>query len=96
VVWGGADYKITPDFSVNVAYYNVNNGGNFHNDQYTIQQFAVLPNYKLGERADVYAGVLIAHYSGPYLNQFLPIEVASGNVLYGIGIRVRLSEKLSF
>jgi predicted porin len=96
VFWVGADYQFTPAFSVNVGYYNVNNGGNNHNDQYTIQQFAILPDYKFSQHFDVYAGLMIAHYSGPYLTQFLPITIASGNVLYGIGVRARLSKAFPF
>ncbi len=96
VLWAGVDYQFTPSWSVNAGYYNVNNGGNNHNDQYTIQQFAILPNYKFNERFDAYAGVMIARYSGPYLTQFLPITIASGNVLYGIGFRARLSKALPF
>jgi general bacterial porin, GBP family len=85
VLWVGADYQFTDSFSVNVGYYNVNNEANSHNDQYTNQQFAILPDYKFDEHFDVYAGVLIAHYTGAYLTQFSPITVATGNVLYGIG-----------
>jgi len=96
VFWVGGNYQFTPAFSVNVGYYNVNNGGNNHNDQYTIQQFSILPDYKFNQRFDVYAGLMIAHYSGPYLTQFLPITIASGNILYGIGVRARLSKAFPF
>ena len=96
VAWVGADYRITKEFSVNVGYYNVNNGGNNHNDQYTIQQFAILPDYQFNNVIDAYVGVMIAHYSGAYLTQFLPIAEATGNVLYGIGLRVKLSEAVHY
>jgi hypothetical protein len=39
---------------------------------------------------------MIAQYSGPYLTQFLPITIASGNILYGIGVRARLSKAFPF
>ncbi len=93
VLWIGADYHVTHAFSINAGYYNVNNGGNSHNDQYTIQQFGIIPSYAFGEHVDAYAGLLIAHYSGPYLTQFLPANtLASNNVLYGVGVRIRLSK----
>jgi predicted porin len=96
VVWVGGNYTFTQAISVDVGYYNVNNGGNNHNDQYTNQQFATLPDYKFNDHFDVYVGVLIAHYTGPYLTQSLPISLAAGNVLYGIGVRARLSKGIPF
>jgi general bacterial porin, GBP family len=93
VLWVGADYQFTDSFSLNVGYYNVNNEANSHNDQYTNQQFAILPDYKFDEHFDVYAGVMIAHYTGAYLTQFSPITVATGNVLYGIGLRVKVGAR---
>jgi predicted porin len=92
VLWVGADYRFTDAFSLSVGYYNVNNEANSHNDQYTNQQFAIMPDYKLNERFDVYAGLMIAHYSGAYLTQFSPITLATGNVLYGIGLRAKISK----
>jgi predicted porin len=92
VVWVGADYRFTEAFSLSAGYYNVNNEANSHNDQYTNQQFAVLPDYKFNERYDIYAGVMVARYSGGYLTQFSPITLATSNVLYGIGLRAKLSK----
>jgi predicted porin len=92
VLWVGADYRFTDAFSLSVGHYNVNNEANSHNDQYTNQQFAIMPDYKLNERFDVYAGLMIAHYSGAYLTQFSPITLATGNVLYGIGLRAKISK----
>jgi general bacterial porin, GBP family len=96
VYWAGADFKLTEAFQLSVGYYNVNNEANSHNDQYTIQQFSILPDYKFNERFDVYAGVMIAHYTGAYLTQFAPITVATGNVLYGIGLRAKISKAIPF
>jgi GBP family porin len=96
VVWVGADYRFTDAFSVNVGYYNVDNEANSHNDQYTNQQFGFLPDYKFNERFDVYAGVMFAHYSGAYMTQFLPINLATSNVIYGIGLRARISKAIPF
>jgi predicted porin len=96
VIWAGGDYDFTEAFGVGVVYYNVNNGANSHNDQYTIQQFSIMPDYKFNKRFDVYAGLMIAHYTGPYLQQFNPISLATGNVLYGIGVRARLSKGFPF
>jgi predicted porin len=96
VLWAGADYRITDAFSLSVGYYNVDNEANSHNDQYTNQQFAIMPDYKFNERFDVYAGLMIAHYTGAYLTQFSPITLASGNVLYGIGLRAKISKGFPF
>jgi predicted porin len=96
VIWAGGDYDFTEAFGVSVGYYNVNNGGNSHNDQYTNQQFSIMPDYRFNKRFDVYAGLMIAHYTGPYLQQFNPISLATGNVLYGIGLRARLSKGFPF
>ena len=96
VLWAGADYRFTPHVSLSVGYYNVNNEANSHNDQYTNQQFAIMPDYQFNERFDAYAGLLVAHYSGAYLTQFSPIALASGNVLYGIGVRARISKGSPF
>lgn len=96
VMWVGADYKFTDAFSLSVGYYNVNNEANSHNDQYTNQQFAIMPDYKFDEHIDVYAGLLIAHYSGAYLTQFSPITVATGNVLYGFGVRIRVGPRFKW
>ena len=85
-------YRFTDAFSLNVGYYNVNNEANSHNDQYTNQQFAIMPDYKFNDRFDVYAGLMIAHYTGAYLTQFSPITLATGNVLYGIGLRAKISK----
>ena len=96
VLWAGADYRFTDAFLLSVGYYNVNNEANSHNDQYTNQQFAIMPDYKFNERFDVYAGLMIAHYSGAYLTQFSPITLATGNVLYGIGLRAKISKAIPF
>jgi predicted porin len=95
-LWVGADYRFTDAFSLNVGYYNVNNEANSHNDQYTNQQFAVMPDYKFDEHFDVYAGIMIAHYTGAYLTQFRPSTLATGNVLYGIGLRVRVGPRFKW
>lgn len=95
-VWVGGDYHFSNGFSLEVGYYNVNNEANSHNDQYTIQQFSVLPDYKFNEHFDVYAGLMFSHYSGAYLTQFAPITLANGNVIYGIGLRAKISKGLSF
>src|SRR5208282_1684511 len=94
VLWAGADYRFTEAFSLSVGFYNVDNIANNHNDQYTNQQFGIIPSYKLNEQFDVYAGLLIAHYTGAYLTQFTPITLATGNVLYGIGVRAKISKRL--
>jgi general bacterial porin, GBP family len=91
VVWLGGGYYFTAAFHVDVGYYNVDNGGNNHNDQYTIQQFSVMPQYKFNKNFDVYAGLLYSHYSGPYLAQYSPPTLATSNLLYGIGLRGRFS-----
>ena len=96
VLWAGGDYRFTDAFSLSAGYYNVNNEANSHNDQYTIQQFAILPDYKFDEHFDVYVGVMVAHYAGAYLTQFSPITLATGNVLYGIGLRARISKEFPF
>lgn len=96
VLWVGADYQFTNAFSLSVGYYNVDNEANNHNDQYTNQQFAILPDYKFNEHFDVYAGLMIAHYTGAYLTQFTPIALATGNVLYGFGVRARISKGFPF
>jgi predicted porin len=96
VLWAGADYRFTDNFSLSVGYYNVNNEANSHNDQYTNQQFAIMPDYKFNERFDVYAGLMIAHYTGAYLTQFSPITLATSNVLYGIGLRAKISKGILY
>jgi predicted porin len=96
VFWAGADYRFTDAFSLSVGYYNVNNEANSHNDQYTIQQFGIIPSYALNERFDVYGGLLVTHYSGAYLTQSSPIALASGNVLYGIGVRAKISKAFTW
>jgi general bacterial porin, GBP family len=95
-VWVGAGYRVTDALTVSAGYYNVDNIANSHNDQYTIQQFGIIPSYALNERFDVYGGLLIAHYSGAYLTQFTPIAVASSNVLYGIGVRAKISKAFTW
>jgi general bacterial porin, GBP family len=96
VVWAGTDLKITDAVLLSLGYYNVNNEANSHNDQYTNQQFAVMPCYRFNERFDVYAGVMVAHYSGAYLTQFAPITLATGNVIYGFGVRAKISKAIPF
>ena len=39
----GAGYRVTDAFTVSAGYYNVDNEANSHNDQYTIQQFGIIP-----------------------------------------------------
>ncbi len=96
VIWAGVGYRFTDALSLSVGYYDVDNIANNHNDQYTNRQFAILPSYKFNERFDVYAGLMIAQYSGAYLTQFSPITLATGNVIYGIGIRAKISKGLPF
>ncbi len=96
VIWAGVDYRFTGPFSLSVGYYNVNNEANGHNDQYTNQQFSIMPDYKINDRFDIYAGLVIARYSGAYLTQFSPITLAAGNVLYGIGLRARIAKAIPF
>ena len=93
-VWVGGGYQLTEAFSLDAGYYDVDNGGNSHNDQYTIRQISLMPDYHLSKRFDVYAGLMFTHYSGSYVNQFAPIALATDNVLYGIGLRARLSKEI--
>jgi predicted porin len=88
-VWFGGGYKATGQISIDAAYYNVNNGGNNHNDQYTIQALSLMPDYHFSKRTDVYAAFMLTHYSGPYLAQYSPPTLASANAIYGVGLRVR-------
>jgi predicted porin len=96
VYWVGAGFRVTDAFTVSAGYYNVDNEANSHNDQYTISQFGLIPSYALNERFDVYAGLLLSHYTGAYMNQFAPITLASSNVLYGIGIRAKISKAFTW
>jgi predicted porin len=91
-IWVGGGYDVTEKLIVQAAAYNINNGGNSHNDQYTIQQYSVLPDYKLSKNFDVYLGAMYTRYSGPYLAQYSPPALAGHNVLYGIGFRAKLSK----
>ena len=93
-VWLGGGYQFSEAFSLEAAYYDVDNGGNSHNDQYTVRQISLMPDYHLSKRFDVYAGLMFTHYSGSYVNQFAPIALATGNVLYGIGLRAKLSKEI--
>ena len=43
MLWVGAGYRVTDAFTVSAGYYNVDNEANSHNDQYTIQQFGIIP-----------------------------------------------------
>lgn len=90
VVWVGGGYKVTEALAIDVGYYNVDNGGNNHNDQYTIQQFSIMPDYKFNKHFDAYFGLMFSRYSGAYLAQYSPPTLATSNVLYGIGLRARL------
>ena len=93
-IWAGGGYQVTEAFSLEAAYYDVDNGGNSHNDQYTVRQISLMPDYHFSQRFDVYAGLMFTHYSGSYVNQFAPIALATGNVLYGIGLRAKLSKEI--
>jgi predicted porin len=88
-IWLGGGYKFTPVLTLDIGYYNVNNGGNNHNDQYTIQQLSFMPDYHFSKRADVYAALMFSHYSGPYLQQYSPPTLATSNAIYGVGLRFR-------
>jgi hypothetical protein len=43
----GAGYRVTDAFTVSAGYYNVDNEANSHNDQYTIQQFGIIPMHSM-------------------------------------------------
>lgn len=89
VVWAGGGYKASEAVTVDLAYYNVDNGGNNHNDQYTIQQVSVMPDYHFSKRMDSYVALMWSHYGGQYLLQQSPIVLATSNLIYGIGLRYR-------
>lgn len=88
-IWLGGGYKFTASVKLDVAYYNVNNGGNNHNDQYTIQQLSFMPDYQFSKRFDTYAGLMFSRYSGPYLAQYSPPPLATSNAIFGAGLRLR-------
>ena len=93
-LWVGGDCHFTENMYLEVGYYNVNNGGDNHNNQYTNQQFSLMPSYIFSKHFDVYAGLIFTHYTGPYFAQYSPPALASNNVLYGIGFRARLSKNI--
>jgi general bacterial porin, GBP family len=89
VAWLGESYKFTDSFSVDTGLYDVDNGGNAHNDQYTIQQFSVMPDYRFTKRVDIYAALMLSRYHGSYLAQYSPPTLATSNAIYGAGVRFR-------
>ena len=87
--WIGEGYKYSDNLVLDAGYYNVNNGGNNHNDQYTIQALSFMADYYFNKRADVYVGLMFPQYNGPYLAQQNPPTLASSNAIYGAGLRLK-------
>jgi len=87
--WVGEGYKFSDNLTLDAGYYNINNGGNHHNDQYTIQALSAMLDYHFTKRTDVYAGLMLTHYSGEYLVQQSPPTLASSNAIVGAGLRLK-------
>lgn len=87
--WIGGGYQYTDNVTLDASYYNINNGGNNHNDQYTIQALSFMADYHFSKRTDVYLGVMFTQYGGPYLAQQEPLQLATNNAIYGAGLRLK-------
>jgi predicted porin len=87
--WIGEGYKYSENVVLDAGYYNVNNGGNNHNDQYTIQALSFMADYYFNKRTDVYIGLMFTHYSGPYLEQQSPPTLVTSNAIFGTGLRLK-------
>ncbi|PRC95136.1 porin [Solimicrobium silvestre] len=87
--WIGEGYQFTDKFTLDAGYYNINNAANNHNDQYTIQALSMMADYSFTKHTDLYAGLMLAHYSGEYLVQQSPPTLATRNAIFGTGLRVR-------
>jgi len=88
--WVGGEYRFTPHFSLEAAFYNIDtyNRPEIGKD-YWAQAYSLLADYQFTHSFDTYLGIMVMEYSGPGLTKHAPVNAYSSNGMYGIGLRYR-------
>jgi len=87
----GGDYNVTSALNLAAGYYAVNAQAYDAKTGVTNTYYSFLADYKMSKRTDVYAGLMIAHYSDVNVSTSINYYNASGtnanNSIYAVGIR---------
>jgi general bacterial porin, GBP family len=88
--WVGGEYRFTPQFSLEAAFYNIDTYNRPEvGKAYWAQAYSLLADYQFAHAFDSYLGIMVTEYSGVGLTKHAPVNAYSSNGMYGVGIRYR-------
>ena len=88
--WVGGEYRFTPQFYLEAAFYNIDTYNRPEAGKaYWAQAYSLLADYQFTHSFDTYLGIMVMEYSGPGLTKRAPVNAYSSNGMYGIGLRYR-------
>ena len=88
--WVGGEYRFTPQFYLEAAFYNIDTYNRPETGRaYWAQAYSLLADYQFTHSFDTYLGVMMMEYSGVGLTKHAPINAYSSNGMYGVGVRYR-------
>ncbi len=88
--WIGGEYRFTPRFSLEAAFYDIDTYNRPEvGKAYRAQAYSLLADYQLTHGFDTYLGIMVMEYSGAGLTKHAPVDAYSSNGMYGVGVRYR-------
>ena len=88
--WVGGEYRFTPQFILEAAFYNIDTYNRPEvGKAYWAQAYSLLADYQFTHGFDTYLGIMAMEYSGVALTNHAPVNAYSSNGMYGIGLRYR-------
>ena len=88
--WVGGEYRFTPQFSLEAAFYNIDTYNRPEAGRaYWAEAYSLLADYQFTHSFDTYVGIMVMEYSGVGLTKHAPVNAYSSNGMYGIGLRYR-------
>lgn len=88
--WVGGEYRFTPQFSLEAAFYNIDTYNRPEvGKAYWAQAYSLLADYQFAHSFDTYLGIMRMEYSGAGLSKRAPVTAYSSNGMYGVGLRYR-------
>ena len=88
--WVGGEFRFTPEFSLQAAFYNIDTYNRPENGKaYWAQAYSLLADYQFTHSFDTYLGIMLMEFSGVGLTKHAPVNAYSSNGMYGVGLRYR-------
>jgi general bacterial porin, GBP family len=88
--WVGGEYRFTPQFTLEAAFYNIDTYNRPEvKKAYWAQAYSLLADYQFTHSFDTYLGIMVMEFSGVGLTNHAPINAYSSNGMYGVGVRYR-------